>query len=295
MIDLDPSHAARHCIELRWRARCGTFVLPRHVFRKREHDVDWIKDDSIAKRFVVANHYARSYPAARWRLGLYGPGGALVGVAVFSVPVRAEVLAPFPSDRATELGRFVLLDDVGYNGETFFLTRCMELLVRETPVAGFVSFSDPFARTRRDGQLVFAGHVGGIYQKKAARYLGQARAHFVDLLDDGRILSPRAVAKVRARDRGWAYVVDDLVEAGATPPTDTGTAAALAAWLAVELPRITRHVKHPGNHKYAFPIAPGRLGEALERDVAKALAAERPYPRLPVPRCAPQVAHARAA
>jgi len=284
-----------NCIELRWRERCGTFVLPHHVFRKRHHEVALLADDTTAKRFVVAHHYSKSYPAAQWRVGLYGTGGQLVGVAVFSVPVRAEVLAPFPRGLATELGRFVLLDEVGYGGETYFLTRCMELLVRETPVAGFVSFSDPFPRTRRDGETVFAGHVGGIYQKKAAHYLGQARAHFVDLLDDGRILSPRAVAKVRARDRGWEYVVGDLIEAGARPPADTATPEALATWLTAELPRITRHVKHPGNHKYAFPIATGRLGDALGRDLAKTLAEVRPYPRLPVPRCVPTSAYARAA
>ena len=221
-------------------------MLPHHVFRKRHHEVALLADDTTAKRFVVAHHYSKSYPAAQWRVGLYGTGGRLVGVAVFSVPVRAEVLAPFP-------------------------------------------------RTRRDGETVFAGHVGGIYQKKAAHYLGQARAHFVDLLDDGRILSPRAVAKVRARDRGWEYVVGDLIEAGARPPADTATPEALATWLAAELPRITRHVKHPGNHKYAFPIATGRLGDALGRDLAKALAEVRPYPRLPVPRCVPTSAYARAA
>lgn len=271
--------------EQRWRRRCATFVPPSDSFRRRDHEVAPIARKD-AKAFVIAHHYSKSFPVAVWNYGLFTRAGALVGVAVFSEPVRKAVFDPLPRDAATELGRFVLLDGVGFGGETAMLTRCMELLRREGPV-GFVSFSDPFPRTTRAGATVFAGHLGRIYQLKGATYLGQRDEAWVRLLDDGRILSARALAKVRARDKGWRYVVEDLVEAGATPPAAT-TATALTAWLRAELPRITRRVKHTGNHKYAF---------ALDAGVASSLPASKPYPRIVLPPrvCVPFEARAVAA
>lgn len=75
----------------RWRERVGSYRPAGEPFDPRAHEVVAIPDDTTAKRFVVDHHYSASYPAARWRFGLY-ERGALVGVAVYSVPMRAEVL-----------------------------------------------------------------------------------------------------------------------------------------------------------------------------------------------------------
>jgi hypothetical protein len=253
----------------RWRDRRDSYRPAGEPFDPRAYEVAAIADDTTARAFVVAHHYAGTFPAARRRFGLYERRalGALVGVAVFSVPPRAEVLRPLPGGIAEglELGRFVLLDGVRANAETWFLARCFDAL-RAEGFAGVVSFSDPFARAALDGRVVFGGHVGTIYQASSACYLGASRADTMLLLPDGRSFSRRALAKIRQRERGWRYAVDQLVAAGAAAP-----GADLAAWLAAELPRVTRTVRHPGCLKYAF---------ALSRAARRALPASVPYPKL---------------
>lgn len=262
---------------LRWRARCATFVsAPDLRFDPTKHDVCEISGDRIARDFVVTHHYSGAWVAAWRRFGLYRDG-SLVGVAVFSVPVRMEALKPFPLNAAAELGRFVLLDDVAFNAETWMLARCSEVLRRDG-LTGFVSFSDPFARMAADGRVVFPGHAGQIYAASNAVYLGQASPNTLHLLPDGRVFSRRAVSKIRARDQGWRYSVDLLVEAGAPAPEDTSSAEALALWLATALPAATRKARHPGCLKYAFGLTP---------KVRAALPASLPYPRIAKPSCAP--------
>ncbi len=97
----------------RWRERVGSYRPAGEPFDPCAHEVVAIPDDTTAKRFVVEHHYSSSYPAARWRFGLY-ERGALVGVAVYSVPMRAEVLRPdtteappSPDALVEEVGRVV--------------------------------------------------------------------------------------------------------------------------------------------------------------------------------------------
>lgn len=96
----------------------------------RRYEVAPIADDTTARAFVRAHHYSGSYPAARFRIGLYGNVGALEGVAVFSMPANEAALAVLPGERLSrvELGRFVLIDAVPGNGESWFLARCFEIL-----------------------------------------------------------------------------------------------------------------------------------------------------------------------
>ena len=258
----------------RWRDRRGSYRPAGEPFTPSAFEVAAIPDDTTARRFVEQHHYSGTYVAARRRFGLY-TAGALAGVAVFSVPARAEVLHPLPGGlaRGLELGRFVLLDHVKANAETWFLARCFELL-RPDGFAGVVSFSDPHARTTADGRVVFGGHVGTIYQASNAVFLGQARRHTVLLLPDGRSfsrralskISRRALSKIRRRERGWAYAVDQLVAAGADAPGRD-----LNAWLTGALGKVVRPSKHPGCFKYVF---------GLDRTTRKALPASKPYPKM---------------
>lgn len=257
----------------RWRERRDSYRPAGETIDPRRFEVAAIADDRTAKAFVEAHHYSGSYPAARFRFGLY-EGAELVGVAVFSQPCNDLALRPLPaSTDRTELGRFVLLDRVKGNGETWFLARAFELLKREG-VGGVVSFSDPFPRVASDGRVVLRGHVGTIYQAFNGIYLGRARSDTIRLLPDGRTLHNRALAKLRGRERGWRYVLDQLVSYGARAPSDDD----LDAWLAEALPRITRKVKHPGNHKYAW---------ALDRAVRRCLPVSQKYPKsIDIPRAA---------
>lgn len=249
----------------RWRDRRASYRPVGEPIATRHYEVALIPDDTTARRFVCAHHYSGSYPAARVRAGLYRREG-LVGVAVFSQPANDLSLRPLPGGAETnvELGRFVLVDDVPANGETWFLGRAFELLRRDG-FAGVVSFSDPMPRTAADGSVTFRGHVGTIYQAHNGVFLGQSRADTLRLLPDGRTVHNRALAKVRKRERGWRYVVEQLVAYGAPEPKGD-----LRAWLDDILPMLTRRVKHPGNLKYAW---------ALDRRVRRHLPASKPYPK----------------
>lgn len=251
-------------IAQRWRDRRGSYRPAGETIRTLEHEVAAIADDTTARAFVERHHYSGSYPAARARFGLYR-GGELLGVAVFSQPVNDASLAVLPGGAGVELGRFVLLDRVAGNGETWFLARCFDLL-RADGHAGVISFSDPFARTTAGGQIVHGGHVGTIYQAHNAVFLGRAGANTLRLLPDGRVFSKRAISKIRARERGWRYAVEQLVTAGAPEPTED-----LRTWLPGALAAATRKVRHPGNWKYAW---------ALSRRDRRHLPASLPYPKI---------------
>ncbi len=249
----------------RWRGRTASFLSTKARFDPARYDVCAMPRDGEARAFVEAHHYSGSYPAARFRFGLHGPAG-LEGVAVFSHPVRDEVLTnALPglaaATEGVELGRFVLLDSAGFNAETWFLSRCLDSL-RRAGVRGVVSFSDPFPRETLDGRRVFAGHLGTIYQASSAVYASRGSARTILLLPDARVLSERAVSKLRARAgpcadcggctrcTGWRYAADLLRTPGVLPPDADG----VGPWLAARLRVMVRRVRHPGNHRYIFPL-----------------------------------------
>jgi hypothetical protein len=244
---------------MRWRGR-------RHSWRHRSeggfdahrYDVA-VLPEADAKAFVTANHYAGSYPAARLRFGLFD-GPWLVGVAVLAVPMQRRVLTTVfpdlePYDESLELGRFVLADSVPANGESWFLAHCWEMAAGEG-VRGVVSFSDPVPRRTATGALVFPGHVGTIYQASNAAYLGRTAPRRLLLLPDGRVLSERALSKIRNDECGHAYAEREVLRFGARPrrPGEDG-----ASWLAGALRAAgVRQVVHGGNHRYAFRVGARR-------------------------------------
>lgn len=240
----------------RWRARRAIFRRPDEQIKTSEYDVESIADDRTARDFVIATHYSQSYPAARFRFGLYRHG-ELAGVAVFSHPCNDRSLSKVFPDAgldAVELGRFVLLDEVPGNGETWMIARCFEQLRRHEGITGVVAFSDPVPRTTSDGRLVFPGHLGTIYQASNAVYLGRGTARTLRLLPDGRVLAPRTLQKIRARERGWSAAVQ-LLQAYGAGPLPAGDPPDAARWLREWLPRLTRPLRHPGNLKYAFSLS----------------------------------------
>ncbi len=258
----------------RWRERRDLYLPATETIDTRRYEVAPIAEDRSVKAFVLQHHYSGTYPAARFRFGLYR-GSLLVGVAVFSHPCNNAVLTgTFPGVEplaCVELGRFVLLDDVPANGESWFLGRCFEQLRRESQIAGIVSFADPESRTSAAGTVVFGGHVGTIYQAHNGRYLGRSTPRRLRLLPDGSVLSDRAVAKLRSGDKGWRYVARQLIAAGAEEPGGD-----LRCWAEHWLSRLTRRLHHSGCHKYAW---------GLSSTVRRVLPSGLPFPkwRLPVP------------
>jgi len=248
----------------RWTGGRDSYRPAGEVIDPAEYDVHAIDEDG-AKAFVLEHHYSGTYPSARRRFGLFRRG-VLVGVAVFSHPSSDKVHTNvFEISRATDaltLGRFVLVDDVKANGETWFLARCFDQLKREG-FAGVVSFSDPTRRTNRRGEVVFCGHHGGIYQAFNARFLGLGKARTQLLLPDGRILDERTVQKIRKVEQGVDYAVEELVRQGAAPP-GSWDEPGLKAWLRDQLPRVARKLRHPGNLRYAWAF--GRTAVKMESE-----------------------------
>lgn len=240
----------------RWDYGRDRYRPPHEVIRTTEYDVALIATDTVARAFVEQHHYSRSYPAARVRVGLYRLG-ELAGVAVFSHPCNNRVLTNvFPGlapTAAVELGRFVLLDSVPGNGETWFLARCFELL-RAQGLRGVVSFSDPVPRTLASGTTVFPGHVGTIYQAHNGRYLGRGTPRVLRLLPDGTVFSDRTVQKIRAAEPGWIGGVAQLAMFGAGPMDSNASRLERLAWLTQALAQYTRPLTHPGNYRYAWPL-----------------------------------------
>src|SRR4051812_33664326 len=101
----------------RWREGRDCYRPAGETIRTRDYEVAALAGNATARRFVLRHHYSGSYPAARFRFGLYR-GADLVGVAVFSHPCTDRVLSLFggPPTESVELGHFVLLDEMPANG-----------------------------------------------------------------------------------------------------------------------------------------------------------------------------------
>lgn len=269
----------------RWSFRRCRWRPSSERFEPRRFEVAPIEgagSDTTVRRFVEAHHYSGTMTSARERLGLF-ERGVLVGVAVFGDPRNYAALKPWTKDAALDLGRFVLLDHVAGNAESWFIARALEHL-RAAGYAGVVSLSDPEPRTTSDGTVIFGGHVGVIYQASNAIYVGKNRGDAEYLFNDGTSFFAGNLSKIRARAKGWRYATEQLVAHGAEPPPSGD----LRAWLERELARVTRKIKHGGKHRYLFPLV-----DAAARDVARAqhqgiVGATQPYPRAPrIDVCAP--------
>lgn len=289
----------------RWRDGRDRYRPAGEVIDPRAYEVAIIPDDTTPKAFVERHHYSGSFPAARFRVGLYNVRGdvrvadvlrdaeielraeavrrlraeldkRLVGVAVFSHPPSEAVLERLPCERlaGVELGRFVLLDSVPGNGESWFLARCFELL-RANGFEALVSHSDPVPRFTLDGGLVMPGHVGSIYQATNAVYAGRTKPYLHAMMPDGTVFSPRSMTKIRLAERGHLRCVDELVGYGAPPPSsaDLATRDGRRDWMWGAIAVVGRRVRHAGNHRYLWAI-----DKRLRRAVA-ALACGAPYPK----------------
>lgn len=251
----------------RWRDRRDSYRPAGETINPAHYEVAPVGREA-AKAFVVAHHYSGSFPVA-WRCDGLIRCGQLVGVAVYSEPMQVAVLdrLPCPREAATELGRFVLLQEEKANAESYFLARSFELRRRDG-LEGIVSFADPLPRANAAGGAVFGGHIGTIYQATNAVYVGRNRVHTIRLLPDGRVISDRALAKIRKFERNWESAAVLLEQFGAAPLT---TRDDPRAWLRTWLPRLTRTARHPGKHVYLF---------GLDRAVKRALPKSQPYPKL---------------
>jgi hypothetical protein len=249
----------------RWRERRACYRPPREPLDPRRYAVELVGERD-AKLFVTAHHYSQSFPASRLRVGLYrnypAAKAELVGVAVFSVPMTQSVIPRWTGlepARGVELGRLVLLDEVEGNGESWFLARAFRLLGEHLPqVQAIVSFSDPMQRRSEDGHLVTPGHVGTCLQSVNGRHVGRSKARNLVLDRAGRVVSDRALAKIRNDEKGSGYAYNQLLVAGAPPIRAGESGRDYVTRALTEGP--FRKVKHPGNLTYVWPSATAGRG-----------------------------------
>lgn len=245
----------------RWRERREAFRPAAEPIDPRRFGVELLDGDREPRAFVERHHYSGSYPAARVRVGLFRSRAwftpELVGVAVFGVPQSEAVLPKwtgYGNDGAVELSRFVLLDDVEGNGETWFLARAFRLLRAARPdLRAVLAFSDPVARRAADGRLVTPGHVGTIYQAFNGRHAGRANRATKYQAPTGRDVPKRVLDKVMTGERGARYSRDVLLAAGAPPQLPGESDAAYV----VRAREAFRRYRHPGNLAYVWPLVAG--------------------------------------
>lgn len=253
----------------RWRARRASYRPIGETIDPHAYEVAPIATDNEARAFVCAHHYSGSYPAARYRAGLYARGGGLVGVAVLSVPSSQAALdaaLPYPGTERAELGRLVLLDHVPANAESWFLTQALRLAREHKGIEYVVSHSDPMPRVNARGERVFVGHIGTVYQAMSATFVGLTERRTRRVLPDGRTLDNATIGKVRRRASGWEYGTRLLMSYGASEPTGEWT-----AWVRSAVEQVSRPVRHTGNYRYLF---------GTDRRARRSLPAGQRYPKV---------------
>jgi len=252
--------------EQRWQSGRSTFCTPKTVFNPSNFGVELIEGDNEAKTFIKAHHYLGTYPSARCRVGLYEhrkhQHARLVGVAVFAHPGNEHVIGAWCQDEQGErlssrqgvtLGRFILLDELAFNAETWFLARAFRALKATlTELEAVISYSDPLARRNIQGELIFPGHIGTIYQAFNGQYLGLSRAKSLWLDAQGRCIDERLLSKIRGEEQGIQYALETLAKAGLPPRRAHESGRAYLARVMKE--GILRRLKHPGNHVYRWGL-----------------------------------------
>jgi hypothetical protein len=261
---------------LRWLNRRSSWRPLREPFDPTCFAVEPLPRVAEARRFIEAHHYSRSFPVALACYGLFerlSPFQSdLAGVAVFSVPIQPRAGAAYGAGDAAfcDLGRFLLLDRIGSNAETWFLARALRQLQVERPSADggpslVIAYSDPMPRTDRAGQVHFNGHFGGIYRDSSALYLGRTRARRLWLADDGTVISDRALSKLRNDETGAGYAYETIVRYGAPRRAIGEENAAYVARALSEGP--FRSMRHRGNHIFCFPLG----GNPARREMRRKL------------------------
>jgi hypothetical protein len=248
---------------MRWRKGRSTYRPAHEPIDAGKFYVERV-DERAAREFVITHHYSKSFPAAIACYGLFerlAPHHAqLSGVAVFSVSMQPRAADAYGArgEPFCELGRFVLLDEVAGNGETWFMARALRQLGVDKQTASrspkytvCLAYSDPVPRTNIRGDVTHAGHVGHIYGAANAAYLGRSSPRSLWLTPDGTTLSPRAISKLRNDESGARYAYDMLISAGAPKidPMESGSDYVDRALREGPF----RRFRHRGNHAFIIP------------------------------------------
>jgi len=244
----------------RWRGGRDSYRPLGEPIDTSKYGIEVIYSDRVARDFVVQAHYSGSYPAARFRVGLYRTTKSgvpeLVGVCVFGVPAQNASIPKWcgiPAECGVVLSRFVLVDDVPANGETWFLAKSFAALLQGLPqMLSVLSYSDPVPRTASDGRIVMPGHVGTIYQAFNGVYHGRSKKETQWFGPDGRLFDRRSFSKIRNGEVGAVAAYERLIARGAPAKTPSESWAAYI----LRAKEVFRKVRHTGNHVYTWALVP---------------------------------------
>lgn len=247
----------------RWNKKRSSWAPLRPVIDRDRYEVSVI-NDATARAFSQTHHYQGQIGPLRAAFGLFRREArgekTLVGIAAFGVlmqPAAAERWCSLGCLEVPDLNRLCLLDSVEYNAESFFVARAMRMLrERVKGVRAIISYTDPVPRYASNGRQVLRGHVGQCYQALNMRYVGRSASRTLIQDREGRVVSARALSKLKNGERGADYVARQLFMAGA-PPRHWGESGREYHDRALAEGPFVR-IRHPGNLVYVHALDASR-------------------------------------
>lgn len=138
-----------------------------------------------AKEYICKHHYSHGCHNAPYPCyGLFDEGN-MIGCLMFATPcsenVRASLFGKEYVDNVIELHRLHILDVTPKNTESWFISKCLKLILIDRPQTwGIISFSD-----------TTEGHIGTIYKASNFIECGKSGEHIFYLDKNGRLHHPR--------------------------------------------------------------------------------------------------------
>lgn len=169
----------------------------------------------VAKKYIIKNHYTHGCHNAPFpcyglfdkqgkAYGLLKDKSRLIGVLMFATPcseaVRSSIWGPESKDKVIELHRLHILDITPRNTESWFISRCLKLLLRDKPkIRGVISFADETQ-----------GHCGTIYKATNFYFIGKTSKSTFYIDSNNRLRHPHQcgvnITSKMAEEKGWRPV-----------------------------------------------------------------------------------------
>lgn len=154
-----------------------------------------------AKEYICEHHYSKGCSNAPHPCYALYDNNKMIGCLMFATPcsenVRASVFGKGYENNVTELHRLHILDVTPRNTESWFISKCLKLLLIDEPnIWAVISFSD-----------TTEGHEGTIY--KASNFISCGKSGIATFYrdKDGRLHHPRQSGKNVTKEfierKGW--------------------------------------------------------------------------------------------
>ena len=170
------------------------------------YTVEHISFSDTVRSFLRKWHYSEYVNIqAKEVFGLFRDGAflpELVGVCIYTRPAgptAAQKYYPQDPDKCLELRRLCLIDDTPKNAESFFVSRTLKWLRKNTEWKFVVSYADPEQ-----------GHTGVIYQAANFKYEGTTSTG-QSLIVDGK---PFHIRTLTMLDRPYGVEINQRYKEG---------------------------------------------------------------------------------